>query len=160
MEYDWGMFEKTPNKLRCTLVKGSCFRQSYTFQLPKRVLFPSMIVSAVMHWLLGQSISTIESIWQSSPSDTRHSMYTVRIQELLVIAYPILMCNQVVYAVYPVWLSTALVIGITSTCWWAFTYTREGFMPQMYGSIRTCCAATTEVDDFRNGLLKWGDRKC
>ena len=159
MEHDWGKFEKTSYKLRCTLVKGPCFRQSYTLQLPKRILFPAMIVSAVMHWLLGQSISTIESIWQYSPTDTKQSMYTVRVQELLVIVYYMLICNQVVYAVYPVWLSTALVIGMTSACWSAFTYTREGFMPQMYGSIRACCAATTELNYFRSGPLKWGDRK-
>ena len=83
MEYDWGMFEKTPSKLRCTLVKGSSFRQSYTLQLPKRILFPAMAISAVMHWLLGQSVSTVESMWQNSPTDTRHSVYTVDVQNLL-----------------------------------------------------------------------------
>lgn len=48
---------------------------------------------------------------------------------------------------------------MTATCWWAFTYTREGFMPQMFGSIRACCAATTELEDFSKEGIQWGDCK-
>ena len=32
-------------------------------------------------------------------------------------------------------------------------------MPQMFGSIRACCAATTELEDFREEGIQWGDRK-
>lgn len=46
---------------------------------------------------------------------------------------------------------------MTAICWWAFTYTREGFIPQMYGSIRTLCAATTQLDDFPSNGVQWGD---
>lgn len=49
--------------------------------------------------------------------------------------------------------------GMTATCWWAFTYKREGFMPQMYGSIRACCSATTELEHFTEKGIQWGDRK-
>lgn len=51
-------------------------------------------------------------------------------------------------------------LAMTVTCWWAFTYKREGFMPQMYGSIRACCAATTDLRDFPREGIQWGDRKC
>ena len=78
MEYDWGQLEKNPQKLRCTLVQGPKFQQSYLVQLRKRIMLVAMIVSALMHWLLGQSISTIETIWQDFPDDSKHSMYTVR----------------------------------------------------------------------------------
>jgi hypothetical protein len=50
-------------------------------------------------------------------------------------------------------------IAMTVICWWAFTYTREGFIPQMYGSIRTCCASTTELTDFNRDGIIWGDCK-
>ncbi|KAL8795182.1 MAG: hypothetical protein Q9195_002337 [Heterodermia aff. obscurata] len=30
-------------------------------------------------------------------------------------------------------------------------------MPQMFGSIRTCCAATTELEDFPKEGIHWGD---
>ena len=49
---------------------------------------------------------------------------------------------------------------MTGVCWWAFTYTREGFMPTMYGSIRACCAATTELEGFSPQGIQWGDRRC
>ena len=48
-------------------------------------------------------------------------------------------------------------IAMTGICWWAFTYKREGFMPQMYGSIRACCSATTELDEFTTDGIQWGD---
>ena len=47
--------------------------------------------------------------------------------------------------------------GMTYACWWAFTYTREGFIPQMYGSIRVCSAATTSLNEFGEGGVMWGD---
>jgi hypothetical protein len=46
---------------------------------------------------------------------------------------------------------------MTSVCWWAFTYRREGFIPQMFGSIRTLCSATTQLDDFPSNGIMWGD---
>lgn len=46
---------------------------------------------------------------------------------------------------------------MTSGCWWAFTYRREGYIPQMFGSIRVLCASTTELDDFYPGGVQWGD---
>ena len=32
-------------------------------------------------------------------------------------------------------------------------------MPGFYGSIRTCCAAATELNGFIEQGIKWGDRK-
>ena len=63
MESDWGKLERTRSRLRCTLVKGSGFAQSYLLQLPKKVLYPIMAFSAVMHWLLGQAISARETVY-------------------------------------------------------------------------------------------------
>lgn len=48
-------------------------------------------------------------------------------------------------------------VVMTVVCWWAFTYRREGFIPQMYGSIRACCASTTELTDFSREGIIWGD---
>lgn len=50
-------------------------------------------------------------------------------------------------------------LAMTGICWWAFTFTREGFIPQMYGSMRGCCSATTELDSFGREGIMWGDRK-
>ncbi|MCJ1420641.1 hypothetical protein MMC32_007000 [Xylographa parallela] len=73
MEYDWGTLEKRRQRLRCTIVRGAGFVQSYLLQLPKRVLFPSMAFSALMHWMLGQAISTIEITWMDPVAQTGHS---------------------------------------------------------------------------------------
>ncbi|MCJ1267875.1 hypothetical protein MMC22_007761 [Lobaria immixta] len=151
MERDWGKFERQRHRPRCTLVKGDVFKQSYLLQLPKKVLYPMMTFSAIMHWLLGQAISTTELVWldrkyrfhSKFPADSgevqEHSMYTIG------------------YGTYSIWLSTILMVTMTATCWWAFTYKREGFMPQMYGSIRACCAATTELRSFPREGIQWGD---
>ena len=80
MEYDWGDLEKRRARLRCTLVRGSEFRQSYLLQLPKAVLYPMMAFSSVMHWLLGQAISTKEIIWADNLTPGHpweHSQYSV-----------------------------------------------------------------------------------
>lgn len=94
MERDWGNFEKKRLRLRCTLVKGDGFEQSYLLQLPKKVLYPMMTFSATMHWLLGQAISTTETIWvdpayrvdPKDPADSgkmrEHSLYTVSLEAL------------------------------------------------------------------------------
>ncbi|KAL8737362.1 MAG: hypothetical protein Q9181_001737 [Wetmoreana brouardii] len=142
MEHDWGKLEKERDRLRCTIVEGEGFKQSYLLQLPKRVLYPMMAFSAMMHWLLGQSISTKETIW-SDKVDPAHPFEYSR--------------YDVVYGAYAVWLSTILMLTQTGICWWAFTYSREGFMPQMYGSIRACCAATTQLTSFPRAGIQWGD---
>lgn len=67
--------------------------------------------------------------------------------------------QQVVYAAYPVWLATVLMIAMTSVCWWAFTYSREGYMPQFYGSIRVICASTGSLRWFPSEGIQWGDRE-
>ncbi|KAL8884790.1 MAG: hypothetical protein Q9205_004604 [Flavoplaca limonia] len=142
MEHDWGRLERDRDRLRCTLVEGDGFRQSYLLQLKKRILYPMMIFSSLMHWLLGQSISTKETIWsdKNDPSNpVEFSQYNV------------------VYGAYAIWVSTILMLAQTGICWYAFTYCREGFMPQMYGSIRACCAATTQLTSFPRAGVKWGD---
>ena len=63
MEYDWGCLEKARSRIRCTIYRAQDFHQSYLLQLPKRVIFPVMAFSALMHWLLGQAISTKEWVW-------------------------------------------------------------------------------------------------
>ena len=80
MEYEWGNLEKRRKRLRCTIVRGRSFRQSYLLQLPRKVIFPLMAYSAVMHWLLGQAISTRETIWEADTNTTTqwgHSQYSV-----------------------------------------------------------------------------------
>ncbi|OCK75622.1 hypothetical protein K432DRAFT_361762 [Lepidopterella palustris CBS 459.81] len=143
-ERDWGNLETGRHRLRCTIVKGESFCQDYLLQLPKRVLFPVMGYSVLTHWMLGEALSTQESIWRDDTYEhgntiIEHSKYTI------------------VYAAYPLWIATVLILVMTGLCWWAFTYTREGFIPQMFGSIRTCCAATTELDDFPWYGVQWGD---
>ncbi|KAL8933996.1 MAG: hypothetical protein Q9211_005466, partial [Gyalolechia sp. 1 TL-2023] len=142
MEHDWGKLETVRGPLRCTIVQGEGFKQTYLLQLPKRVLYPMMGFSAMMHWLLGQSISTKETIW-SDGADGANRFEASR--------------YDVVYGAYAVWVSTVLMLTQTGICWWAFTYSREGFMPQMYGSIRACCAATTELKSFPKEGIQWGD---
>ena len=72
MESDWGNLERTRRRLRCTLVKGSGFAQSYLLQLPKKVLYPMMTFSAVMHWLLGQAISARETVFAHHGYASQH----------------------------------------------------------------------------------------
>lgn len=57
------------------------------------------------------------------------------------------------------WGSCALMMGMTVGCWWAFTYSREGYIPQMFGSIRAVCSAVSELTDFPVGGIMWGDCK-
>ena len=84
MESDWGKLERTRTRVRCTLVKGSGFAQSYLLQLPKRILYPMMVFSAVMHWLLGQAISARETIFAGHgyagqhPEKSFYSVYLFR----------------------------------------------------------------------------------
>ena len=78
MEHDWGIFEKSRRKPRCTIVRGSGFDQSYILQLPRKILFPAMGFSALMHWMLGQAISTIETTWSDPVNHTGHTQNSVR----------------------------------------------------------------------------------
>ncbi|CZR53379.1 uncharacterized protein PAC_03257 [Phialocephala subalpina] len=139
MEHEWGDWEMTRKKPRCTLVQGEQFQQSYWLQLPFNVLLPLMCYAALMHWLLGQAISATETIYSDPAHGVEHSIYFVT------------------YASYPIFASTVLMVVMTVVCWWAFTYRREGFIPQMYGSIRACCASTTELTDFSREGIIWGD---
>lgn len=77
MELDWGRLETARNRLRCTLVRGSGFNQSYLLQLPKKVLFPMMIFSSVMHWLLGQAISARETVFADPRTLVKRSEQSV-----------------------------------------------------------------------------------
>lgn len=45
MEHDWGKLEKERDRVRCTIVEGEGFKQSYLLQLPKRVLYPMMLLA-------------------------------------------------------------------------------------------------------------------
>ncbi|KAL2071138.1 hypothetical protein VTL71DRAFT_12373 [Oculimacula yallundae] len=139
MEHEWGQWEMKRKRPRCTIVSGRPFEQSYFLQLPWKVMAPLMGFASLMHWLLGQAISTVETIYLDPVHGVEHSIYFVT------------------YAAYPIFMSTILMVGMTVVCWWAFTYTREGFIPQMYGSIRACCASTTELVDFNTDGILWGD---
>ncbi|KAH8727410.1 hypothetical protein GQ44DRAFT_704344 [Phaeosphaeriaceae sp. PMI808] len=142
-EYDWGRFEHEYSQLRCTTVIGESFKQDYLLQLPKKILFPIMGYSVLAHWMLGEALQTQEIVWrdddQSIGRYVEHSMYTIT------------------YAAYPLWIATFLILVMTGGCWWAFKYRREGVIPQMFGSIRVLCAATTQLDDFPVTGIKWGD---
>ncbi|PQE29641.1 Peptidase C78 ubiquitin fold modifier-specific peptidase 1 2 protein [Rutstroemia sp. NJR-2017a BBW] len=139
MENEWGNYELKRRKPRATIVSGAPFEQSYFLQLPSKILMPLMIFAAAMHWLLGESISVAESIFTDPQYGVEHSVYAVT------------------FAAYPIFISTVLMVGQTVICWWAFTYRREGFIPQMYGSIRACCASTSELTDFGRDGIQWGD---
>lgn len=79
MEHEWGKFGERRQRLRCTLVRGSNFDQSYLLQLPKSIIYPAMAFSSTMHWLLGQAISTQEIIYQDPTFHWEHSVYSVGI---------------------------------------------------------------------------------
>ena len=64
---------------------------------------------------------------------------------------------QIVYGSYALFLATILMIAMTSACYWAFTYKREGFMPQFYGSMRICLASTTSLHELSEKGVLWGD---
>ncbi|KAF2637405.1 hypothetical protein P280DRAFT_406770 [Massarina eburnea CBS 473.64] len=140
-EYRWGKLEHKRKRLRCTMVKGDNFEQCYLLQLPKKILIPVMVYSVLTHWVLGEALQTQECIWSDINPGRRieHSIYTIS------------------YATYPLWSATLLILVMTSICWWAFTFRREGFMPQMFGSIRVLCASTTQLDDFPLNGIQWGD---
>jgi hypothetical protein len=138
-EYDWGRLEYCRQRLRSTLVSGSSFDQDYLLQLPRTILFPTMMYSVLTHWMLGEALQTQEAIWLEPGRRIEHSKYIIT------------------YAAYPLWIATFLILLMTAVCWWAFTYKREGFIPQMFGSIRVLMASTTQLDDFPENGIQWGD---
>ncbi|KAH6643015.1 hypothetical protein C7974DRAFT_303212, partial [Boeremia exigua] len=140
-ERDWGKLEYGRKRLRATIVAGESFAQDYLLQLPKKILFPTMAYSVLTHWMLGEALQTQEAIWLEN-ADGRHVEHSR---------------YNITYAAYPVWAATFLSLLMTGVCWWAFTYRREGFIPQMFGSIRVLCAATTQLDDFPSNGIQWGD---
>ena len=77
MEHEWGKYEKTRRRPRCTIVQGEAFEESYLLQLPKRVIYPAMVFSSLMHWLLAQAISTTEAVWFDPSTEVSHSAYSV-----------------------------------------------------------------------------------
>ena len=79
IEHDWAKLETQRQRLRCTIVRGPAFEQSYLLQLPKKVLYPLMAFSATMHWLLGQAVSTRESIIADYSASYEYSVYTVSV---------------------------------------------------------------------------------
>ena len=93
MEHDWGQLEKRRQRLRCTIVRGSAFEESYLLQLKKRVLLPAMGFSALMHWMLGQAISTIETTWSDPISNTGHSQNSVRSSTLNLVGILLMCCT-------------------------------------------------------------------
>jgi hypothetical protein len=140
-EYDWGKLEYRRKRIRTTLVSGTSFNQDYLLQLPKKILIPIMIYSILTHWMLGEALQTQEAIWLEDTKDRHieHSKYIIT------------------YAAYPLWIATFLILLMTAVCWWAFTYKREGFIPQMFGSIRVIMASTSVLDDFPDNGVQWGD---
>lgn len=145
MENEWGAWEEKRRRPRCTLVRGKQFEQSYFLQLPSKVLLPLMAYAALMHWLLGQAISTTETIFTDPEHKIEHSTYFVSLGSFYcyfhfaskAVMEIRLMRMQVTYAAYPIFISTILMIAMTAVCWWAFTFTREGFIPQMYSPPRS-----------------------
>ncbi|KAH7391064.1 hypothetical protein DE146DRAFT_619075 [Phaeosphaeria sp. MPI-PUGE-AT-0046c] len=140
-EHDWGALEHGRRRLRTTLVAGPSFAQTYLLQLPKKILFPIMVYSVLTHWMLGEALQTQEVIWLENRDgrQVEHSRYIIT------------------YAAYPLWISTFLILAMTAVCWWAFTYKREGFIPQMFGSVRVLMAATSQLNDFPENGVQWGD---
>ncbi|KAF2032995.1 hypothetical protein EK21DRAFT_98563 [Setomelanomma holmii] len=139
-EYDWGKLEYRRRRIRTTLVSGTSFNQDYLLQLPKKILFPIMIYSVLTHWMIGEALQTQEAIWieTTGARPLEHSKYIIT------------------YAAYPLWIATFLILLMTTVCWLAFTYKREGFVPQMFGSIRVLMAATSQLDDFPDNGIQWG----
>ena len=77
MEHEWGAWETKRRRPRSTIVSGRAFEQSYFLQLPARILGPLMFYAAAMHWLLGQAISSTETIYTDPEHGIEHSMYFV-----------------------------------------------------------------------------------
>jgi hypothetical protein len=85
-EHTWGKLEYGRKRLRTTLVAGESFAQDYLLQLPKKILFPTMVYSVLTHWMLGEALQTQEAIWLENADGrhVEHSRYNVclRIEHL------------------------------------------------------------------------------
>lgn len=79
MEHEWGRWEIKRRRPRCTIVSGKQFEQSYFLQLPSKIVLPLMLYAALMHWLLGQAISTAETIYTDDVKGVQHSLYFVSV---------------------------------------------------------------------------------
>ncbi|KAL1801259.1 hypothetical protein ACET3X_001601 [Alternaria dauci] len=140
-ESDWGKLEYRRKRIRTTLVSGTSFNETYLLQLPKKILFPIMAYSTLTHWMLGEALQAHEAIWieYNDGRHVEHSKYILK------------------WAAYPLWFATVLILLMTAVCWWAFTYKREGFIPQMFGSVRVIMASTTALEGFPDNGIQWGD---
>jgi hypothetical protein len=92
MEHEWGTWETKRKRPRCTLVSGQPFEQSHFLQLPPKIVLPVMGYAALMHWLLGQAISAIETIFTDPENGVEHSYYVVGINSHL----PRTMANSII----------------------------------------------------------------
>lgn len=77
MEHEWGAWKTERKRPRCTIVSGRPFEQSYFLQLPWKVLTPLVVYASLMHWLLGQAVSTTETIHKDHVHGVEHSIYFV-----------------------------------------------------------------------------------
>lgn len=66
MEYEWGRMETKSSRLRCSLVVGKQFDQSYYLSLPKKVLIPTMSFSALVHWIVSLAFQVTEERYYTS----------------------------------------------------------------------------------------------
>ncbi|KAK7733362.1 hypothetical protein SLS57_000377 [Botryosphaeria dothidea] len=140
MEYEWGKMEATGGRLRCSLVVGNQFDQSYYFNLPKKVLIPIIGFSIFTHWIISLAIQTTEEHIAGKSSSKVYNIIGINPAACLGCA--------------------GLMVLITAICWIAFSYRREGYIPSMFGSVRVLCAAAGELHEIpEDGHLKWGDRK-
>ena len=85
MEHEWGKYEKSRRRPRCTIIQGDAFEESYLFQIPKIIIYPAMAFSSVVHWLLGQAISTTEVVWSNPSTGETHSAYSVSLHSQRVV---------------------------------------------------------------------------
>ncbi|KAF9636811.1 hypothetical protein BFW01_g7707 [Lasiodiplodia theobromae] len=138
MEYEWGKMEGSGGRLRCSLVVGKQFDQSYYLGLPLKVLIPTMGFSALIHWIVSLAIQvTEERYYRLSGYETQN-----------VIAINLAVCIG----------CAGLLLLIAILCWVALSYRRNGFIPSMFGSVRVLCAAAGELRDIpEDGHVKWGD---
>ncbi|KAF2627645.1 hypothetical protein BU25DRAFT_440025 [Macroventuria anomochaeta] len=107
-EQDWGKLDMDVNS----------FSQEYLLQLPMKMLFPTMAYSVLRRWMLGEALQAQEAIWLENADGryVEHSRYNIT------------------YTAHAVWTAAFLSLLMAGVCWWAFTYKREGFVPQMFGS--------------------------
>lgn len=74
MEYEWGEMEASSRRLRCSLVVGNQFDQSYYLGLPMKVLIPTMSFSALVHWIVSLAIQVTEERYYSLVGYKTHNV--------------------------------------------------------------------------------------